>query len=201
MLSLSSLKKKKPKQANSCTCSYLVGDRFSCYKNSVLENSMGGKKRELLGFLIYWPAQIGYSTHKSNAVFLKPLSCGNPHETDDSLQEDSETWLSSVIQNALHVTTIPQAGRVLASFLSAQLWFPINALCWPHLEGLAVIQGSKAVSKRCSKPCRLINCTITFLSWATEERSRKVILPGRKFPRVCAVPSTCYDEYVSNTKD
>lgn len=167
---------------------------------------MGGSKRELLGFLIYWPAQIGYSTLKSNlTVFLKPLSCGNPYETDDSSEEDSETWLSLGIQNGLHVTTTPQAGRVLPSFLSAQLWFPIKALHWPHLAGLTVIQGDRAVHKRYSKPCRLINCTVTFLSWATEERSSIVLLPRRKFPRVCAVPNTvhgtCYDEYVSNTKD
>lgn len=68
---------------------------------------MGGNKRALLGFLIYWPAQICYSTYKSNTVLPKPLSCVNPHETDDSLEEDSETWLPSVMQNALHVTTAP----------------------------------------------------------------------------------------------
>lgn len=94
-------------QTNNCTCSDLVGERFYWYKNSVLENNMGGNKRALLGFLIHWPAQIGYSTYKSNTVLPKPLSCRNPHETDDSLEEDPEIWLSLVMQNALYVTTAP----------------------------------------------------------------------------------------------
>lgn len=165
---------------------------------------VGGNKRKLLDFLIYWPAKVGYSTYKCNTVLLKPLSCRNPHETDDSGGR-FQTCLSLIIQNALHVTTTPKTRRVLASFLSAQLWFLIKALLWPDLEGLTVIQGYKAVHKRCPKPCRLINCTATFLSWATEERSGTVMLPGGKFSRACVVPSTvhstCNYDYVSNTKD
>lgn len=78
------------KQANSCTGLYLVCAIFSWYKNSTLENGVGGNKRKLLDFFIYWPAKVGYSTYKSNTVFLKTLSCRNPHETDDSLEEDSK---------------------------------------------------------------------------------------------------------------